>query len=83
MYELADPPSAYRGRKAKTTMDWEDAAEAELMKVPPPVRPLVTTNTEKFCKEHGDEMVTLARFQELAREMGMSEELMDRFRSGG
>lgn len=83
MHELADPPTAYRGRKAKTTMDWEDLAEAELMKVPPPVRPLVVTNTENFCREQGDETVTLARFQELAREMGMSEELMDRFRSGG
>ena len=41
------------------------------------------TNTEKFCREQGDDSVTLARFQELAREMGMSEELMDRFRSGG
>ena len=83
MHELADPPSAYRGRKAKTTMDWEDLAEAELMKVPPPVRPLVATNTEEYCREHGDDTVTLARFQELAREMGMTEELMDRFRSGG
>ena len=64
-------------------MEWTDDAQAELMKVPPPVRPVVVDGTEKFAKEHGDDKVTLARFQELSREMGMSEELMDRFRSGG
>ncbi len=52
----------------------------ELMRIPAAVRKMVTENTEQWVRTKGSDRVTLALFQELAREYGMDEELLDRFR---
>ena len=54
-----------------------------LMNVPPPLRKMVIGNTEEAAEEQGQEKVTAKLFTDLAREVGMDTELMDRFRSGG
>jgi hypothetical protein len=61
-------------------MTWADDALQMLMTIPPSVRKMVTEQTEGFVREKGDDKVTLARFQELADEYGMSDEFFDRFR---
>ncbi len=54
-----------------------------LMNVPPPLRKMVIGNTEEAATEKGQESVTAKLFTDLAREVGMDTELMDRFKSGG
>jgi hypothetical protein len=54
-----------------------------LMNVPPPIRKMVIKNTEEFTKEKGATTVTSELFTELAKEVGMDPEVMERFNSGG
>ena len=51
-----------------------------LMTVPPGVRKMVTETTEEYTREQGEEIVTMALFNALAEEQGMSADFFDRFR---
>lgn len=79
-HELGEPPDAFKGGEVQLSMTWDDDALQTLMTIPPGVRKMVTEQTETFVREKGDDKVTLARFQELADEYGMSDEFFDRFR---
>jgi len=72
-----------RGADAVTNMPWEKEAMEMLMNVPPPLRKMVIGNTEEAATEKCQESVTAKLFTDLAREVGMDTELMDRFKSGG
>ncbi len=80
MHKLGETPDGFKGGEVKLSMTWEDDALQSLMTIPPGVRTMVTEQTENFARESGDEKVTLARFQELAEEAGMSADFFDRFR---
>jgi flavin reductase (DIM6/NTAB) family NADH-FMN oxidoreductase RutF len=80
MHELEEPPDGFKGGEVRTTIPWDDDAMVELMRIPAAVRKMVTENTEQWVQTKGSDRVTLALFQELAREFGMDEELLDRFR---
>jgi len=83
MHTLGQPKNAMRGADAVTNMPWEKEAMEMLMNVPPPLRKMVIGNTEEAATEKGQESVTAKLFTDLAREVGMDTELMDRFKSGG
>ena len=83
MHTLGQPKNAMRGADAVTNMPWDKDAMKMLMNVPPPLRKMVIGNTEEEAAEKGQEKVTAKLFTDLAREVGMDTELMDRFRSGG
>lgn len=80
MHELQDPPDAMRGMDTKTTMEWAPDAMKTLMTIPPGVRKMVTENTEDWVREKGESVVTMALFNALAEEQGMSADFFDRFR---
>lgn len=80
MHKLGETPDGFKGGEVKLTMLWSEDALQTLMTIPPGVRQMVTEQTEKFAQEHGDQKVTLGRFQELAEEAGMSADFFDRFR---
>ncbi len=81
MHKLGEPPDAFEGGEVQLGMTWDADALQSLMSIPPGVRKMVTEQTENFAREKGDGKVSLARFQELAVEAGMSEDFFDRFRS--
>ena len=83
MHTLGQPKNAMLGTDAVTNMPWEKEAMEMLMNVPPPLRKMVIGNTEEAATEKGQESVTAKLFTDLAREVGMDTELMDRFKSGG
>ncbi len=80
MHKLGEPPDAFKGGEVQLGMTWDADALQTLMTIPPGVRKMVTEQTEKHCQDKGDDKVSLARFQELAEEAGMSPDFFDRFR---
>ncbi len=80
-HELEDPPTAYQGADATTTMDWDEGATGHLMRIPPGIRQLVIGQVESFARGEGSDRVTEALFARMAEESGMDEAVMDRFRS--
>ncbi len=80
MHRLKDEQNAYQGVNAKTNMPWDEAAEAALMEVPPAFRTLVIDNTEKAAKEKGLDAVSMKFFTDLAREYGMDQAFVSRFK---
>ena len=83
MHRLGQPKNAMAGADAVTNIPWDKAAMKMLMNVPPPIRKMVIKNTEEFTKEKGATTVTSELFTELAKEVGMDPEVMERFNSGG
>jgi hypothetical protein len=79
MHRLKDEHDAYQGVNAKTSMPWDDGAEAALMTVPPAFRTLVIDNTERAAREKGLDAVSMKFFADLAREYGMDQEFIGRF----
>jgi flavin reductase (DIM6/NTAB) family NADH-FMN oxidoreductase RutF len=80
MHELQEPPDAMRAVDVSTTLEWAEDAMKTLMTIPPGVRKMVTETTEAYVKEQGEEVVTMALFNALAEEQGMSADFFDRFR---
>ena len=80
MHELQEPPDAMRAMDVSTTMEWADDAMKTLMTIPPGVRKMVTESTEEYVRNQGEEKVTMALFNALAEEQGMSADFFDRFR---
>jgi flavin reductase (DIM6/NTAB) family NADH-FMN oxidoreductase RutF len=80
-HELEDPPTAYQGAGAATTLEWDESATGHLMKIPPGVRQMIITKVEEYVREQGADVVTEELFAAMTREAGMDEEVMDRFRS--
>ena len=60
-------------------MTWDSDALQALMKIPPMVRTMVTSQTEEYAGSKGDEKVSLARLTQFAAEQGMTPEFMERF----
>ena len=80
MHQLGETPDGFKGGEVKLGLPWDADALQDLMTIPPGIREMVTEQTETFAREHGDEKVTQARFQQLAEEAGMSADFFDRFR---
>ncbi len=80
MHELQEPPDAMRAMDVSTTLEWAEDAMKTLMTIPPGVRKMVTESTEEYVREQGEEIVTMALFNALAEEQGMSADFFDRFR---
>ena len=80
MHQLGETPDGFKGGEVKLGLPWDADAPQDLMTIPPGIREMVTEQTETFAREHGDEKVTQARFQQLAEEAGMSADFFDRFR---
>ena len=80
MHELKEPPDAMRAMDVSTTLEWADDAMKTLMTIPPGVRKMVTESTEDYVREQGEEKVTMALFNALAEEQGMSADFFDRFK---
>ena len=80
MHELQEPPDAMRAMDVTTTLEWAEDAMKTLMTIPPGVRKMVTESTEEYTREQGEEIVTMALFNALAEEQGMSADFFDRFR---
>jgi flavin reductase (DIM6/NTAB) family NADH-FMN oxidoreductase RutF len=80
MHELQEPPDAMRALDVSTTLEWAEDAMKTLMTIPPGVRKMVTETTEEYTKEQGEEIVTMALFNALAEEQGMSADFFDRFK---
>ncbi len=79
-HRLGETPDGFKGGEVKLGLPWEEDALQTLMSIPPGVRQMVAEQTESFAKEHDDAQVSLARFQQLAEEAGMSDDFFDRFR---
>jgi flavin reductase (DIM6/NTAB) family NADH-FMN oxidoreductase RutF len=80
MHELHEPPDAMRALDVSTTLEWAEDAMKTLMTIPPGVRKMVTETTEEYVKEQGEKIVTMALFNALAEEQGMSADFFDRFK---
>ena len=80
MHELGEPLDAFKGGEVQLGLAWDADALQTLMSIPAGVRAMVTQQAEDFARGKGDPKVTLARFQELARDFGMTEEFFTRFR---
>lgn len=80
MHELQEPPDAMRAMDVATTLEWAEDAMKTLMTIPPGVRKMVTETTEEYVRNQGEEKVTMALFNALAEEQGMSADFFDRFR---
>jgi len=80
MHELQEPPDAMRAMDVSTSLEWADDAMKTLMTIPPGVRKMVTESTEDYVREQGEEKVTMALFNALAEEQGMSADFFDRFK---
>ena len=66
-----------------TGMPWDDDALKALRRVPGGVRRTVIRETEARAKEKGVDRVTAALYGELARDAGMDDAVLARFKSGG
>lgn len=79
-FKLKDVPQSYSATvNLKTELAWDDDAMAELMKIPPFVRKMVMSQTEKHARGKGASRVTHQHMTELAAEFGMDEAVMARF----
>lgn len=67
----------------KTGMPWDDKAMGALRRVPAGVRRTVIKATEAAAQERGATEITIQLYGEIAREAGMDDEVMARFKSGG
>jgi flavin reductase (DIM6/NTAB) family NADH-FMN oxidoreductase RutF len=81
MHELKEPPGGQKGGKIKMTMDWEESAIAALMDIPVALRTMVAGQLEEHAVEKGASAVTAEHMLEMAREYGIDEELMSRFKT--
>jgi len=66
-----------------TGMPWDEDALKALRRVPGGVRRTVIRETEARAKEKGVDRVTVALYGELARDAGMDDAVLSRFKSGG
>jgi flavin reductase (DIM6/NTAB) family NADH-FMN oxidoreductase RutF len=86
MHELEEPPEGGKAPRNQPgayafTLKWEPKAQAELEKVPGPILDLVITSTEDDARDNGLDIVTHARFLELADDFA-PKEIQDHFRDG-
>ena len=82
--ELEDVEGEEDEKVALTTgMPWDDEALSALRRVPGGVRRTVVRETEARAKEKGVDRVTAALYSELARDAGMDDAVLSRFKSGG
>ena len=88
MHVLGDPPEvevppveedAEQETAAADAMDWDGDAMQMLQAIPKTLHKMVMGQVEGALRERGEPAVTGALFQELAREFGISEELLERF----
>jgi flavin reductase (DIM6/NTAB) family NADH-FMN oxidoreductase RutF len=80
MHELKETSDGFKGGEVKTRMPWDDNAIQALMQIPAGLRQMVAENTENALRDQGHARITLQGFQDLAREYGMDEDLLDRFK---
>lgn len=66
-----------------TGMPWDDGAMKALRRVPGGVRRTVIRATEAVAKERGASEVTAALYADIARDAGMDDAVLDRFKKGG
>ncbi len=78
-HELMEPPQGLAGGKIEFTMQWDNDAQKQMMRIPVGVREMVVKNTEEFVRNKGADMVTGALFKELAEEYGITDDLLERF----
>ena len=82
--ELEDMEGEEDEKVALTTgMPWDEDALKALRRVPGGVRRTVIRETEARAKEKGVDRVTAALYGELARDAGMDDAVLSRFKSGG
>ncbi|WP_446830277.1 flavin reductase [Candidatus Foliamicus sp.] len=90
MHVLGDPPEvdvpAVETDEAEETepadaMEWDAEATKMLESVPKMLRKMVSGQVEAALRDRGEETVTGPLFEGLAREFGMSEELLQRYRT--
>ncbi len=88
MHELEDPPDveappveeeAKREEAAEKAMEWDENALKMLQAVPKALHKMVRGQVEGALRERGEQAVTGSLFEGLAREFGISEELLQRF----
>ena len=66
-----------------TGMDWDDGAMKALRRVPAVMRRTVIRATEATAKEKGADSISAELYGEIAREAGMDDAVLQRFKSGG
>jgi len=83
-YTLKDTPQSYAATvDIKTELAWDDDAMADLMKVPPFVRKMVTAQVVKHARSKGADRVNRQHMAELTAEFGMDDAVMARFGKKG
>ena len=83
-YVLEDMPDSEDEVVAlKTGMPWDEGAMKALRRVPAGVRRTVIRATESAAKEKGATEITIELYGQLAREAGMDDAVLERFKSGG
>ena len=90
MHELGDPPDvevepvaeeAEEEAVEADAMEWDARALEMLDGVPKALQKMVRGQVEGALRDRGEEAVTGELFEGLAREFGLSEELLDRYRT--
>ena len=90
MHELGDPPDievppvetdAAEEAEAADAMEWDGEATKMLESVPKMLQKMVRGQVEGALRDRGEEAVTGPLFEGLAREFGMSDELLARYRT--
>ena len=94
MHVLGDPPEievppvegaaeqeAAEAEDEAETMAWDEGATRMLQGVPKTLQKMVRSQVEAALLDRGESEVTGALFEGLAREFGLSEELLDRYRT--
>lgn len=82
--EIEVPPVAEESRDDEVeteTMEWDAQALKMLDGVPKTLQKMVRGQVEGALRDRGESAVTGALFEGLAREFGLSEELLDRYRT--
>lgn len=79
-HQLGETPDGFKGGEVQLLMTWDADALQSLMTIPPMVRKMVAEQTETWCRKMGQDRVTLAGFDALAEQQGMTPEFLDRFR---
>jgi flavin reductase (DIM6/NTAB) family NADH-FMN oxidoreductase RutF len=83
-YILEDMPDSGDEVVALVTgMDWDDGAMKALRRVPAVMRRTVIRATEATAKEKGADSISAELYGEIAREAGMDDAVLQRFKSGG
>ena len=90
MHELGDPPDievepvaddAEEETAEADGMEWDATALEMLDGVPKALQKMVRGQVEGALRDRGEDAVTGKLFKDLAREFGLSEELLDRYRT--